>query len=114
MRGNTRGKRVGIAGCLLAGIAAVAVVTAPAAEARTASPTRTEGVNCSTGSFGSDGNQWYYNISCSAWGTSKWWVNISCSDGTTRTSGPNTVFMNVRVYCPPNTTPIQGWVTYTA
>ncbi|MFD7412594.1 hypothetical protein ACFVZ3_19615 [Kitasatospora purpeofusca] len=111
MRRNT--KRISLAGCLLAGVAAAAVVTAPAASAQSSSPTRVTGINCSTGSFGQDGNQWYYNVSCSATGTTKWWVNISCSDNSSRISGPYTTFQNVRLYCPPNTTPKQGWVSYT-
>ncbi|MEV0965407.1 MULTISPECIES: hypothetical protein [unclassified Streptomyces] len=105
-----RGYRV--AGCLLAAVVGVAVA-APTASAQASGPTGAQGVHCSTGSFGSDGNQWYYNVSCSATGSTQWWANISCTDNTTRSAGPYTTFRNVRVYCPPNTLPKQGWVSYT-
>ncbi|MER7579606.1 hypothetical protein [Kitasatospora sp. NPDC097691] len=111
--GNTRSKRIGIAGCLLAGLAAACVVTAPAAEAQTASPTRVEGLNCSTPTIGYLNDQWYYGISCDAWGTTKWWVNVNCSNGSYRSDGPHTDFLNVLLYCPPGTTVTKGWVSYT-
>ncbi|MFJ1707037.1 hypothetical protein [Kitasatospora sp. NPDC088346] len=113
MRRNIRSKRFGIAGCLLAGVAAAGVLTAPAAQAQSASPTRTEGINCSSPTIGFLNGQWYYSISCSAWGTSKWWVNVNCSDGSSRSDGPHTTFLNVYLYCPPNTTVTKGWVSYT-
>ncbi|MFF2045326.1 hypothetical protein ACFVVX_33415 [Kitasatospora sp. NPDC058170] len=111
MNSQTRNR---IAGSLLTVVAAAASITvaAPAARAQGTSPAVVQGINCSTGTFGSDGNQQYFTISCSATGTTKWWVNVSCSNGTTRTAGPYTTFQNVRVYCPPNTLAQQGWVSY--
>ncbi|MFJ7246819.1 hypothetical protein ACIQWA_19540 [Kitasatospora sp. NPDC098652] len=113
MRRNTRSERLGTAACLLAGLAAIGVVAAPAAQARSAAPARVEGINCSTPTIGFLNGQWYYGISCSAWGTTKWWVNVNCSDGSFRSDGPHTTFLNVQVYCPPNTTVTKGWVSYT-
>ncbi|MER7765871.1 hypothetical protein [Kitasatospora sp. NPDC096140] len=102
-----------IAGFLVTAAAAAALgVAAPAAQAQSAAPAAVLSVNCSTGTFGSDGTQQYFTISCSATGTTKWWVNVSCSNNTTRTAGPYTTFQNVRVYCPPNTTALRGWVSY--
>ncbi|MFJ9523393.1 hypothetical protein ACIRPK_34775 [Kitasatospora sp. NPDC101801] len=110
MNSRTRNR---IVGTLLTAAAASASLTvaAPAAQARSTSPSAVLIVNCSTGTFGSDGNQQYFNIACSATGTSSWWVNVSCSDGTTRSAGPYTTFRNVRLYCPPNTAALRGWVT---
>ncbi|MFJ8623540.1 hypothetical protein ACIRD3_11930 [Kitasatospora sp. NPDC093550] len=109
---NTR-TRNRTAGFLVTAAAAAALgICAPAAQARSAAPAAVLSVNCSTGSFGSDGTQQYFTISCSATGTTKWWVNVSCSNGTTRTAGPYTTFQNVRVYCPPSTTALRGWVSY--
>ncbi|MFF0416576.1 hypothetical protein ACFYUY_39890 [Kitasatospora sp. NPDC004745] len=104
-----------IAGSLAAAatVAALGLAAAPAAQAQTAAPASLQSVNCSTGTFGTSGNQQYFNISCSATGTTKWWVNVSCSDGSTRTVGPYTTFLNVRVFCPPNTNALRGWVSYT-
>ncbi|MFE7565173.1 hypothetical protein [Kitasatospora sp. NPDC057500] len=113
MRRNTRGRKLGIAGCLLAGLAAATVVTAPAARAQSAAPTRVEGLNCSTPTIGYLNDQWYYGISCDAWGTTKWWVNVNCSNGVSRSDGPHTTFLNVLLYCPPGTTVTKGWVSYT-
>ncbi|MFD7833394.1 hypothetical protein [Kitasatospora sp. NPDC059803] len=112
MNNRTRNR---IAGGLAAFATATALslAAAPAAQAQTASPDALQSINCSTGTFGSDGTQQYFNISCSGTGTTKWWVNVSCSDGSTRTVGPYTTFLNVRVYCPPNTTALSGWVSYT-
>lgn len=123
--------RYKLAGCLTAAAAAAVAVAGPAQAqavphasgitARAAatadgspgpSPAGTLGIHCGTPSLDYDGYQWYYAIACSVTGSTTWWANISCSDGSTRTSGPHTSFWNVRVYCPPNTTAIEGWVSY--
>ncbi|MEU8925546.1 hypothetical protein AB0D10_32225 [Kitasatospora sp. NPDC048545] len=113
MRRNIRSKRLSAAACLLAGFAAAGVLAAPAAQAQTASPARVESLNCSTPTIGFLNGQWYYGISCSAWGTTKWWVNVNCSNGYSHSDGPHTDFLNVLLYCPPGTTVTKGWVSYT-
>ncbi|MBW1599475.1 hypothetical protein HPT28_21030 [Streptomyces sp. JJ38] len=120
-----------LAGCLAAAAAAAVVAAGPAqaltdspSSAITArvgatadippglSPAGALGIHCGTPSLNDDGYQWYYEVSCSVWGGTTWSAHISCSDGSTRTSGPHSSFRNVQVYCPPNTTAIKGWVSY--
>jgi hypothetical protein len=70
-------------------------------------------VNCSNGSFGTSGGQWYFQIACSLINAKSWSAGVECSNGTIRSAGPFTTFENVQVFCPVGATPVEGFVSWT-
>lgn len=70
-------------------------------------------VHCGEGTFGQDGNQWYFDIACSPLGsTTQWYAYVLCADDNYYLAGPYDSFRNVRVYCPPGVLPQQGGVLH--
>jgi hypothetical protein len=122
---------------MLAGVAAIGIMTAPAASASThqhapGSPARqdvaaigvkkamnerlefsNQWVNCSNGSVGYSGGQYYYEIACSLIDATSWTAILECTNGIYYYDGPWETFEDVQIYCPAGYQPEEAWVSWT-
>jgi hypothetical protein len=70
-------------------------------------------VNCNSGSFGTSGDQEYFELSCSLLDATSWQNGVECSNGITYWSGSMTTFENSYIYCPAPYAAEEGYVSWT-
>jgi hypothetical protein len=70
-------------------------------------------VNCNSGSFGTSGDQEYFELSCSLLDATSWQNGVECSNGITYWSGAMTTFENSYIYCPAPYLAEEGYVGWT-